>query len=145
MIVLDTQDKSGYATLKGLFKLIEKDVADKKKELERYSERSRDYAACKGAIGALNSTLSLILVTDVWTQGQRQDNIQSHWHAIGPDTEYLASTPSLLRGMLVNHGFRVTDAFDMAEAGYSVRMCKEQACLISGKWVAKPTSTLKTP
>lgn len=68
-----SDDKSAYATLKGLVEHLKHDVAEAEHAMTKYSERSKDYARAEGARGAYNLTIATILTTDVWQQGEREE------------------------------------------------------------------------
>jgi hypothetical protein len=71
MLIL-SDDKSAYATLRGLVAVLEKEAQENRAKLQCYSTASRDYAACRAAIGEINSTIALIQSTDVWQQGEQE-------------------------------------------------------------------------
>lgn len=94
MVLVLSDDKSAYSTLKGLVEHLRSDAKDADHAMTTYGERTRDYARAEGARGAYNLTIALITSTDVWRQGKRDEETRKeapHWHVTGPTEEYLAS------------------------------------------------------
>lgn len=79
-----SDDKSTYATLKGLVELLEKDAAQAKRAMNNYGTRSQDYARAEGEMNAYNVTISLIQTLDVWRYGviaEEEAKHKPHLHA----------------------------------------------------------------
>lgn len=139
MLILDEDDKSAYGTLRGLVQALEKDVKNYKVELERYSERSRDYAACKGAIGAVNHVISLITVTDVWVAGLRADQqaMPKHIHAEHIDTDVGTQRATLytdaeVQQYLRNNGAEGASTWEaFVDHGISFTRCDDPHCKLA--------------
>jgi hypothetical protein len=138
MITL-SDDKSAYGTLKGLVRQLELDVQEKRLQLHSYSERSRDYAACSGAIGALNMTISLITVSDVWVAGLRADQqaMPKHIHAEHIDTNVGTQRATLytdadVQQYLRNNGAEGASTWEaFVEHGISFTRCDDPHCKLA--------------
>ena len=108
-----SDDKSAYATLKGLVEQLEEDANTAKTQRALYSERSQDYARADGAMGAYNLTISLIQSLDVWHEGvlaekEAKRRIHLHaWDTMRPHMEpYLLFDKADLDSILVDIGYR---------------------------------------
>lgn len=139
MLILDEDDKSAYGTLKALVQHLEKDVKDKRIQLQYYSERSKDYAMCTGAIGALNMTISLITVSDVWVAGlhAEQQAMPKHIHAEHTDTDVGTQRATLytdaeVQQYLRNNGAGGASTWEaFVEHGISFTRCDDPHCKLA--------------
>lgn len=137
------EDTTGYGVLKALKQELEKNAENATHNLKNLSPRSQAYAEARGIRGQANNTIAFILVTNVWQQGQREENeltLQQrlHWHAGSKTTEYLATQKHLLRALLQQHGIESFDAFNLAASGFQVWQCEDEGCFKEGNWLAEP-------
>jgi hypothetical protein len=126
-----SDDKSAYGTLKGLVLAIQEDIRDIQYKRNNYSERSLDYARATGEIGGYNLTISLIMSSDVWVQGKREeaDPAPKHYHVFTPEgSVYTGTDANSLRDWLASRGVNVLGVFDLLTLGYSVTYCQQPAC-----------------
>jgi hypothetical protein len=138
------EDTSGYGVLKALVAELEKDALDAKHAMTRYSERSRDYARAEGVRNHANSTIAFIMTTNVWKQGQYEEEQAkvTHWHLTTPEgIVYAADSSELLSDWCKENGVPVHDAFSMFAEGYNVKQCEDAACTSHGNWLARKVPT----
>jgi hypothetical protein len=146
-----SDDKSAYGTLKGLVQAIQKDIKDVEHKRDNYSPRSLDYARAMGEIGGYNLTLSLIISTDIWVKGQREEQKTppTHYHIATPEGDvYSSGEAEYIRTWLMKRGVPTYDAFGLLAQGYNVTYCQRDICLNAGKWITEatnePTTTTRT-
>jgi hypothetical protein len=126
-----SDDKSAYGTLKGLVQAIQEDIRDIQYKRNNYSERSLDYARATGEIGGYNLTISLIMSSDVWVSGQREEAAPKteHYHVATPDgSVYTGTNAGSLRDWLASRGVNALGVFDLLTLGYSVTHCQLADC-----------------
>jgi hypothetical protein len=126
-----SDDKSAYGTLKGLVEAIQEDIRDIQYKRNNYSERSLDYARATGEIGGYNLTISLIMSSDVWVSGQREeaDPKPTHYHVSTPEgSVYTGTDADSLRDWLASRGVNALGVFDLLTLGYSVTHCQLADC-----------------
>jgi hypothetical protein len=126
-----SDDKSAYGTLKGLVQAIQEDIRDIQYKRNNYSPRSLDYARATGEIGGYNLTISLIMSSDVWVKGQREEAAPKteHYHVATPDgSVYTGTDAGSLRDWLASRGVSAFDTFALIAQGYNVTHCQQPAC-----------------
>lgn len=134
MFVL-SDDKSAYGTLKALVTQLNKDVDRLKAQREHQPKRSHHYINLTGQIGGTNSTISLIMTTDVWREGAYKEQQASkqapHMHAqhLGIDT--VLRNDSELQEYLRKHDVHEASLwYASTVAGIDVTACVKPECLV---------------
>lgn len=131
-----SDDKSAYATLKGLVEYFTERVDNLKTVRARLdSVRSRQYHSVTGEIAGLNDAIGTIYITDVWHEGQYQEkqakSAPPHMHAqhLGVDT-VLRDDTALQEYLKVHNAHEASLWYASVVVGIEVTACIKSECLV---------------
>lgn len=123
-----SEDQSAHAQFKALIAQLEKEAADAKHARDKCRPRTQEYHYHNGAMGAYNSTISLLMTTDIMRNAP-QPVYSQHAHLTMPDgVERIGSIEDQTK-YLEQAGYATDDIFKLLARGIKVSLCTNVDCM----------------